>query len=804
MSVRHASSRNLGAMPRPETDRLPARKVASHLGVMLAVAAVLGVVVSGLAIPFAGVIGLTARNVADASEELPQELETDQLPQRTIIEDKAGNPIATIYDQNRINITLKQIAPVMRKAIIAIEDFRFYQHGALDLKGTLRALLTNQAADGVVQGGSSITQQLVKLTLVNQAEGDEEAIEEATDESYARKLRELRYAIALEKKHSKDWILERYLNTAYFGDGAYGIQSAARHYFNVDAKDLNLRQSAMLAGLVQSPDAFDPTNNRERAKERRDVVLDRMADLGAVPVKDAETAKAKPLGLDVQPMPNGCGDSTATFFCEFAYSYLLQDPALGKTRKARERLIRKGGLTITTTIDTRVQKAADQSVRNHVWSTDNAIGALSFVQPGTGEVKALAQSRHQLGSGPGQTWTNFTVPKKYGGANGFQPGSTFKSFVLAAAINQGVPLTRTFSSAQPAFMPENQYRVCGDQPYPSSGVWEVKNSTESSSNPNLYEGTQKSVNTFFARLEVETGLCKPYRLAKSMGINLTDPSTQMVPSFTLGVVDVSPLEMASAYATFAGRGMYCEPRPIAKIEDANGNVLKEYKPECERVLPETVADAVNDVLKGVVGPGGFGEALNPGQASAGKTGTTSSNKAVWFVGYTPNLAGAATVAGVAPRTGNPISLDSVPIAGYVRSTSGSGTAGPIWGDAMAQIAPLLEDKEFVRPSPEQVAGILTTVPSVSGLSVDDARAALEEAGFAVAVGSEVNSTISEGLVAYSYPGSGSQVGAGNTITIYPSTGYVPPPPKKDKKGNGGNGGDDGRRGNGGDRGRGND
>ncbi len=266
-------------MPRPRSERLSAPRVLSHLAVMAVVSVVLGVVVSGLAIPFAGLVGFTTNQVADTIDDLPTALEETALPQKTKIVDRQGNLIAQLYDQNRINVSLTQISRKMVQSIVAIEDFRFYEHGAIDLKGTIRAFLTNAANDGVVvQGGSSITQQLVKLTLLQQAETREE-MAEVTDDSYARKLRELRYAIALEQEHTKDWILERYLNTAYFGDGAYGIQSAARHYFDVNAKQLNLNQSAMLAGLVQNPTAYDPTNSPDRARLRRDVVLDRMAQL---------------------------------------------------------------------------------------------------------------------------------------------------------------------------------------------------------------------------------------------------------------------------------------------------------------------------------------------------------------------------------------------------------------------------------------------------------------------------------------------------------------------------------------------
>jgi len=786
-------------MSRSRTDGLPASKVVSHLGVMLLVSAVLGVVVSGLAIPFAGVLGFAARNVSESIDELPQELETELLPQRTEILDRNGDQIATIYDQNRVIVPLRQISRIMVKSMVSIEDYRYYQHGALDVRGTLRALFTNQAANGVVQGGSSITQQLVKLTLLNQADTKAEA-EAATDETYARKLRELRYAIALEKKYSKDWILERYLNTAYFGDGAYGIQAAAQHYFNVNAKELNLRQSAMLAGIVQSPGAFDPTENPDRSRERRNVVLDRMAELSVIPERRAEKVKARPLGLDVQPKERGCVNSTAQFFCEYVISWLKKDPALGRNPRERWRLILNGGLTITTSIDMRMQTATQTSVNNHVFPNEGVIGAMALIEPGTGEVKALAQSRG-LGKGPGQTFLNYTVPKEYGKASGFQPGSTFKTFVLAAAINQGIPLTKTYSVPAEAFIPENEFDTC-DGPYQSSTTWSVSNFDFEPHTVNLYTGTQNSVNTFFAELEKETGLCEPFRIARRLGIRLTNPADEMRPAFTLGFVDVSPLELAEAYATFAARGKHCAALPVSKIEDNRGNVLKKYDPQCTQALPGPVADAVNDVLEGVLQPGGFGQYLYPGQQSAGKTGTSSANRSVWFAGYTPNLAGAVAVAGV-NEVGEPESLDGKLIGGQVAATSGSQTAGPIWGDAFKAIAPFLDDATFVDPSGEDIAGVLNLIPSVGGMSVEQATDALEAEGFVVANGGYVDSGYSEGLVAYSSPGSGTEFGSGDTVTIYISDGTPPPPPPRNDNGGrggndgGGNGNGNGGRGNGG-------
>ncbi len=331
----------------------------------------------------------------------------------------------------------------MREAIISIEDSRFYQHGAIDIQGTGRALLVNFFSGGVIQGGSTITQQLVKLTRLENA-NSAKAREAATADTKARKLEELRYAIWVENHLTKNQILEHYLNTAYYGDGAYGIQSAAHHYFSTTAAKLDLTQSALLAGLVKNPTGYDPTNYRVAALDRRNTVLDRMQQSARDQPKRANHAKNTSLGLKLSYTSNGCISTKAPWFCDYLLNYLLQDPVLGKSVEDRKHLIYGGGLTIKTTLSLRFQKAADRAVRNHVNPTDHAIGAVALVQPGTGYVRALAQSRPMgTNSHKGQTFINYTIPKQYGDANGFQAGSNFKPFVLSAAIQQNIPLNTT-------------------------------------------------------------------------------------------------------------------------------------------------------------------------------------------------------------------------------------------------------------------------------------------------------------------------------------------------------------------------
>ena len=773
------SSRSERSQGRPDAGR-----VASHLAVMGAVAVVMGVLTACLAIPFAGLVGVAAKDVSAGMVNLPESLEAKDLSQKTRIYDVNGNLIASLYDQNRINVPLSSISRPMVKAIVAIEDYRFYDHGALDLKGTLRAFVTNQANGGSVQGGSSITQQMVKQTLLYQAETDEER-KAATEETYARKIRELRYAIAFEKNHSKDWILERYLNIAYFGDGAFGVQSAARHFFSKNAKDLNLLESATLAGLVKNPVGYDPIDNPERAESRRNVVLDRLAQLGVLTEKKAERLKGRPIEktLDIETAPNGCQQSRAPFFCDYVVNWLLKDPVLGDTPKERRTTLKNGGLTINTTLDLDMQKAADDSVSSHVFPTDQAIGGLAMVEPGTGDVRALAQSR-PMGKDKkaGQTYLNYVVPKKYGDANGFQAGSTFKVFVLASAINQGIPLSTTISSPPEMNIPDEDFETC-DGPYAGDGEgWNVSNSTDSGTF-DLYSGTQQSVNTFFAQLETQTGMCEPLQLAADMGVKV--PLAQKVPSWILGVTDSNPLELAQAYATFAARGLHCDPRPVTEVLDSQGQTLKEFSPQCEQVMPGPTADAVNDVLRGVMEPGGFGQNIAIDKPSAGKTGTNQNNMSVWFAGYTPAIATVAMVAG-ANEFGEWVSLNGQTVGGVgIYEAFGSTVAGPLWGDAMAAISPKLPYEDFQAPLGDEIAGVLSTVPDVAGLPVADATSQLEAAGFTVADGGEVNSEVTAGNVAYTSPAGGTSLGSGDTVTLYTSTGYVPPPPST------GNGGDNG-------------
>ena len=671
------------------------------LGGLLRWSALAGLIVAAMLVPAAAFAGITMSRLTQAINELPASLADNPAAQTTRVLSSDQQMMAYFYRENRQDVPLDQISPTMQQAILAIEDNRFYSHGALDFKGTVRALINN-ATGQATQGGSSITQQLVKLTLVQQARTQAE-IEAATETSIARKIRELKLATEYEKTHSKDEILERYLNLAYYGDGAYGINAAARHWFSTSPTDLTTKEAALLAGLVKNPSYYDPKRSADRATQRRNTVLAVMADQGKISADEAERLMAEPLGLKVTEFQAGCGSAAndAAFACDYVRRFLLQEPALGKTVAERAAVLERGGLTIESTVDPSMQRTLHSAVTSTVDPTDEAIGALALVEPGTGKVRGVAQSR-PMGRDvdDGESYINFAVPTAYGDSAGFQAGSTFKLFTTAAALTKGIKVNKTYNAPKRLTIPGRTFRTC------TGGVvvdpWPVVNSTVSGK-MNMYNGLRKSVNTYYAQLERDTGLCNVIEAAQSMGIVV--PDRDQVGPFTLGVTDVSPLTMAAAYAVPASGGIYCKPQPVDRILDMKGEVIKTYTKQCRRVLAPKVAAQINDILEGLQRPGGFGYANGTGLSipSAAKTGTTNSNRAVWYVGYTPHLVAGGGSARAADQ-GRPQSLGGAPQRGAPISFApvrGSSLAGPMWKKAMGVISAQLPPTEFAPPPEDE-------------------------------------------------------------------------------------------------------
>ncbi|MFE1577542.1 transglycosylase domain-containing protein [Streptomyces fradiae] len=649
----------------------------------LGVSVLSGVVLAGIAMPAAGALGLAAKGTVQGFDEIPANMKRPPLSQRTQILDADGGLIATVYSRDRTVVPLEDISPYMQKAIVAVEDSRFYEHGAVDLKGVLRAVNRNAQEGGVAQGASTLTQQYVKNVFVEQAGDDRDKFAQATQQTLGRKIQELKYAIQVEKELGKKKILENYLNITFFGQQAYGIEAASQRYFSKHAKDLELGEAAMLAGLVQSPSRYDPVNDVQEATNRRDVVLQRMVAVGDISQAEADQAKAKPIELKITRPKNGCitARDGAGFFCDYVREVFLSDAVFGKSREERAKVWNRGGLTIRTTLDPQAQKAAQDSLKDHVYQDDKVAAAITIVQPGTGKILAMGQSK-PYGFGKNETQINYSVNRGMGGSNfGFPTGSTFKPFVAAAAIEQGKPPTQSYSS--PFKMPyPDSVQSCSGKPWRNVGNDNVENENESEVGPYaLKEAMAKSVNTYFVQMLGEIGMCPVVEMTDKLGVVMGDDKKlpEKPSALTLGSQGMSPLTMATAYAAFANRGTYCTPTAIESIKTSEGRSLKVPRSACGRAMAERTADTINTLLRGVIDSGTGQAAGLQSRDSAGKTGTTDSRRNAWFVGYTPNMSGAVWVGSPTQQ----VEMVNITIGGrYHGKVFGGQVPGPIWKDAM--------------------------------------------------------------------------------------------------------------------------
>jgi len=763
--------------------------IVSLLGALVATSVVLGLLGAGLVMPAVGATGAAARQGVQVFDSLPGDFTQTPLSQQSRILASDGTLIATPYDENRVIVPLAKIAPVMRQAQIAIEDSRFYEHAGIDPQGVGRAVISNMRG-GNTQGASTLPQQYVKITLQENALKNDDVLgaKAATAKSYTRKLQELKYAVTLEKNLTKDQILQGYLNLVYYGDRAYGVEAAARHFFAVSAADLSLPQAATLAGLVQQPGTTDPIHNPGKALVRRNVVLDRMHTLNLITDEAWRDAKATRMVTKTKAARNSCPQSAYPYFCEYITQWLKDLPALGKTADERLKRINRGGLTVQTTLDPKIQLAAEKELRARVpvGNSANIGAAAAVVEPGTGHVLAIAQNTsYSINEAAGKTAVNWAVDAKYGGSGGFAFGSTAKMFAVAQALRSGMPINSIITARQAdakraAFFFKSDFhdRCVGDFP------WKVHN------DEGLYNGqislslaTAKSVNTAFAGLVGKLGVCSVRSLMTKMGLHQGDgqPILPYPPSVTLGSNPTSPLTLASAYATVASGGTYCQPSPVLSITTSDRKTVELGKNVCKRVLEPEVANGVSKILKTVLTNGtGKGNELADGRPAAGKTGTAGNSTAkggtneTWFAGYTPQLSTAVWV-GTPNDKNNTARIRDLHLGGrtYLGEVFGSTIAAPIWKRIMDRASAGMPILDFTDPDSKVQFGDYVSVPGIAGMSVNDAIAALTAAGFKPVVGSAVNSSIPVGLAVGTQPAS--QALRGSTVVIVTSTGYVPPP-----------------------------
>ena len=688
-----------------------------------------------LLLPFAAGVGAGAELVGGKLDAASADFKKiHRFPERSIVYAGDGSVLHKfIGDQNRVLVRLKQVSEQAKDAVLAIEDDGFYEHGALDLTSVARAMLANLAAGEIVQGGSTLTQQLVKNAVI----GD-------PARTYERKFRELAVALKVEQQYTKDEILEMYLNQVYLGNGVYGIGTAAHFYFDQPASELTLAESALLAGLISSPETYDPLDHPKRAKRRRNEVLERLAQLGWY--RDAKIEKLKETPLGLPPDAGKRVRKIEPFFVYYLKKLILDDAnkefaSLGKTYEQRLNTVFQGGLRIYTTLDPEWQRYGEAALRHGLPAENGPNGSLVSVETRTGAIRAMVSGKDYLGD-PHHTDLVWQGRR--------QTGSAFKPFTLVAAFRQGIPPTRVYSSTP--FCSE-------DWPSATGGKGCVNNAEPGShGSMDLWSATAFSVNVIFARLILDVGADDVVEAAHDMGI--TAP-LDAVPSMTLGAEEVSTLDMASAFGTLANDGKHCEPFAVTRVIGPDGKTVYRHKPECVQAIKADIAHLVTAMLEGVVDHG-TGTVANDGMESrpiAGKTGTAQDYTNLYFTGYTRQISTAVWV-------GMP--SGQIPLDGFFSSPFGGRVAAPIWNEFMRQATAGMRIEGFPPPpGPDE-----DEVPDVVGMTSAEAQRAILKAGFFPQV-VRVDSLQPESTVIAQSPPGGSTAIIGEYVRISVSTGEIP-------------------------------
>ena len=606
----------------------------------LSVSSLMGVVGAGMLVPIAGPTALVAKSVPSVFNELPGDLQTVAPAEESQLLDSSGGVIAHFYDKQRIVVPSANIADVMKKAIIAIEDKRFYEHNGVDATGIARAFVTNLGDSGR-QGASTITQQYVRNSLAERGylEGDADQVSAATEQTTERKLREIKYAMALEKTQSKDEILTGYLNIAPFGPITYGVEAASQRYFSKSASELDYLEAALLAGLVQSPVQYDPLTHPEAAQERRDTVLATMLEQGVITQEEYDKGIATSVDSMLHPTVSseGCSgaESSKAYFCDYVLAQFLEDPTFGATRVERERLLKTQGITIRTTMDPTMQDAAYSSLTNTIPVGDPSglNDALVSLDPRSGRVLSMAQNT-TYGIEAGETMSNYSAD------GNFQVGSTFKVFILLEWFKEGHSAYETVGSAN-TFYPNGAFK-CDGRSITTEG-YQVNDLAGKTGTMNVVRATGQSVNQAFVNMASRVDFCSIFDTAYDLGITEDGEVPSPYPANILGSVSASPLQMASVFAAIANSGQQCTPQSIESVTDRDENVLKEFSADCKEVISPDVANKTAALLTASAGQYYTSTRLGDGRPFAAKSGTTDGHANTWLTGFTPSIVTSAWV-----------------------------------------------------------------------------------------------------------------------------------------------------------------
>lgn len=772
------------------SERPPNRPPATVTVIKLAWCCLLAsVVAAGVMFPVVGGFGLLSNRASDVVANGSAQLVEGEVPAVSTMVDAKGNVIAWLYSQRRFEVPSDQIANTMKLAIVSIEDKRFAEHNGVDWQGTLTGLSGYMSGAADTRGGSTIEQQYVKnyqLLVIAQTDAEKRAAVETTP---ARKLREIRMALTLDKTFTKPEILTRYLNLVSFGNNAFGIQDAAQTYFGINASELNWQQAALLAGMVQSTSTLNPYTNPDGALERRNLVLDTMIDNIPQEADALRAAKEQPLGILPQPqeLPRGCiaaGDRA--FFCDYALGYLAR-AGISKEQAAR------GGYLIKTTLDPDVQGPVKSAIDGIASPNINGIASvMSVVRPGKNShpVLAMASNRtYGLNVDAGETMQPQPFSLVGDGA-----GSIFKIFTTAAALDMGMGISATLDA--PSRFEAKGLGSGGAKGCPPA-TWCVQNAGNYRGSMNVTDALATSPNTAFAKLISQVGVQRTVDMAVKLGLRSYalpgtardyDPESnesladfvkrQNLGSFTLGPIEVNALELSNVAATLSSGGVWCPPNPIDKVFDRHGTEVSVTTETCDQVVPEGLANTLANALShDATGNGtAAGSAGSAGWTLpvSGKTGTTEAHRSSGFLGFTNDLAAANYIYDDSP---NPSDLCSFPLRQCGSGDLyGGNEPARTWFTAMKPIAETFGPVSLPPTDPRYVdGGPGSRVPSVSGMDQNLARQRLKEAGFQVAdQANSVNSASSYGTVVGTSP-SGQTI-PGSIVTIQISNGIPPPPP----------------------------
>ena len=763
----------------------PARSAVVRLALFCLLA---GVLTAALLFPIAGGVGVASNHASELVSDDSADIVEGDVPAVSTMVDVTGAPIAWLYVQRRWVLPTHRIADTMKLAIVSIEDRRFAEHNGLDLPGTLTGLAGYLRGVADTRGGSTIEQQYVKNfnLLVNaNTEAERSA---AVENTPARKLREIRMALELDKVLTKPEILTRYLNLVPFGNGAYGVQDAARTYFGVNAADLNWQQAALLAGLVKSTSALNPYTNPSGALERRNLVLDTMIENMPDRADELRAAREKPLGVLPRPntLPQGCiAARDRAFYCDYALEFLAR-AGISKEDVARN------GYLIRTNLDPRVQQPVKKAIDSVASPTlDGVASVMSVIRPGKDahRVVAMADNRsYGLKLEAGQT----VQPQPFT-LVGDGAGSIFKIFTSAAAMEMGLGINAPLD-VPPTF--QGVGLGSSNTPGCPPKTWCVKNVSGYRSPLSLSDALALSPNTAFAKLIAQVGVPRAVDMAVRLGLrSYAEPGTARaynpksnesladyvkrsnIGSFTLGPFEINALELSNVAATLASGGIWCPPSPIDKVFDRRGKEVFVPVAACERVVPEGLANTLTNALAKdtITGTGAAAAgSVGWGLPMAGKTGTTESHRSSGFLGYTNQLAAASYIFDDSPQ---PAALCAFPLrkCGGIGNLYGGTSPAQTWFQAMSPIATEFGPVSLPPTDPRYVNGAPgSSVPSVIGLSVDAAKRRLVEAGFRVAdQPTPVASGAARGVIVGTSPSG--QAFPGATITINTSNGIPPAP-----------------------------